>query len=134
MPKTLFACTYYEKYADGDRFVEGCMPGTRRCVFARYVTVTGNSMPDLIKNISRELCLDCEFVSWKAWPDDSGSTSNISFNRHENDDGDKATADQIIQWKAGELDLWLAVYAFHIEKRIVSPVSSEDPQGVKFHG
>lgn len=133
MPKTIFACTHCEKHAEQDRFVEGCMPETRRCVLIRPVTVTGNSMPDLIKNLSRELCLDCKNESWFI-PMDNGEITYMSFNRHENDDGDKPSHNQNIQWKAGELDLWLADYTFHIEKRIVSPVSADDLKGVKFYG
>lgn len=132
MPKTLFACTYYDKYAEQDNFNKGYIPHTRRCVFSRHVIVTGESMKDLIKNISRELCLDCENESW--WiPMDKDTVRLMSFNRFENDDGDKPTAKQDAQWKADELDLWLADYTFHIEKRVVSPVSPEDLQGVKFH-
>ena len=132
MSKTIFACTHYDKHAEQDNFEGGCMPQTRRCVFSRYVTVTGESMPDLIKNISRELCLDCEDESWFI-PMDDGTISFMSFNRIENDDGDEPTSKQDAEWKAGELDLWLADYTFHIEKRVVSPVSPEDLQGVKFH-
>lgn len=132
MPKTIFSCTHYEKCVEQDSFMKGCMPGTRRCVFSRTVTVTGESMPELIKNISRELCIDCESESW--WiPMDNGTTSFMSFNRRENDDGDKPSTKQYIEWRAGRLDLWLADYTFHIEKRVVSPVSTEDLQGVKFY-
>lgn len=132
MGKTIFACTHYDKHAELDSFTEGCMPETRRCVLSRSVNVTGKSMLDLIKNISRELCLDCENESW--WiPMDNGTISFMSFNRIETDEGDEPTTKQDSQWKADELNLWLADYTFHIEKRVVSPVSPEDLQGVKFH-
>lgn len=132
MPKTLFVCMHYEKYVEQDSFNKGCIPITRRCVISRTVTVTGESMKDLVKNLSLELCLDCEKESW--WiPMDDGEVSFMSFDRLENDDGDKPTTKQDTEWKAGELDLWLADYTFHIEKRVVSPVSPEDLQGVKFH-
>lgn len=132
MGKTIFACTHYEKYAEQDSFFEGCMPHTRRCVRCTSVSIAGESMSSLIKNISRELCLDCENESW--WiPMDDETTTFMSFNRHENDYGDKPSAKQDAEWKAGELDLWLADYTFHIEKRVVSPVRPEDLQGVKLH-
>lgn len=132
MTRTVFACTYMEKLTERDSFESGCDPETKKTADTQGLAITAATMPELIKSISRSLCLDCETESWFI-PVDDGVVSFMSFNRLENNDSDKPTAKQDAAWRSGELDLWLADYMFTIEKRIVSPVSPEDLQGVRFH-
>ena len=108
--KTTYETGKAFKFAEEDVFNEGCIPGSGGAdvVYIEFIAPTLN---DLILKVKDYWGLDTQDLQLNN--DDVG---HLEFQIYEDMEGNKATDNDIEQWKQGKKRLWLVCYTYRIEK------------------
>jgi len=128
--KTVFACTHIDKDATVDNWETGCRID-RTCVMSESVNYTADTLENLVKKVCDVYGLDFPtHVSHDEVYDANDSINVIQFDRLETASGDVPTEEEIARWKDGRLELYVADYTLHVEKRRVENVTINDVEGL----
>lgn len=121
----VYACTHVSIMSQVDDYEKGCNPNTLICVMAEKANIESDTLAGLVEKIGNEYGLEINDL----WiPDDDGNKliDRIGFSRMEDADGCDVSEQELNDWRAGKLTLYLADYDFRIEKREVSPVPLQE--------
>lgn len=108
--------TYYQtnkgfKSSEEDVYGEGCIPNSGiNCIVD--ISFNGNSTDDIINQIKNYFDVDDDYLLL----DSCEENGRIDIQLHENENGDKASDNEIKQWINGKLSLWLCTYTYRILK------------------
>jgi hypothetical protein len=105
-----YCVTWVEKMCQIDKENEG-LSGKHTCTMSEHEDISANTIPELLKKICDTYCYDGSY--WFI-AEDGGF---VSFNRHEDDDGNAIGFEKMkSRWACGR-DVWLCDYTLNIEYR-----------------
>lgn len=106
-----YQITGFMKLVELDSFADGCDPDSAEDSYFDY-NLTSNSPHDLAHQIAEYLEVDENHMQFNACEE----TGRLDISRMEDAGGDKATAEQIENWKLGKIELFSATYTTHLEQ------------------
>jgi hypothetical protein len=115
-----YAISFWTKDTQEDHYEQGCIGHATSCV-AEYLNFSSPSLQGVIDHIDQNYC---KVTGIHLDSDDDSSV--LCCSEYECEDTTPPTPEEYELWKNGHLKLWLCDYRFHIEKRIVSPVSEDE--------
>ena len=115
--KKYYTSGYGLKFAEEDKFEEGCLPDTASSS-SFDTSFEGESAGEVIEKICRYFDVELEDVELDA----CGEKGRVDVSVMENVEGYTATASELERWKVGKVQLWNCVYSFHVSKVTKEPV------------
>lgn len=106
----------FHKDAERDNWEMGCDPHSCVTYSDNMMRWTAETVPELLEQLAAFLGLSEAEAREVRLLNSCDEVGRVDFQIIENDDGMHPTAAQLKAWKAGEIDLWLATYTFHVER------------------
>lgn len=101
----------WSKFTEEDVYSEGCLPETMSN-YGGHDRFIGNTVEEVLEKIMSFTNAEKDWMLLNSCDD----VGRVDVQVNENEDGYRATEQEIKQWKQGKLKLWLATYIFYVKE------------------